>query len=204
MVLQGLDLSLSPTAITPLLLLCRGWWLFLAQVPYVSNQGGVCLDWFKNFVASQPFQSLTLIMSMMNGWRRLWLVYVLYNGHHSVFLRCGWGQSWLCSHPLFTPRLCEFGLVQAIHSISTLPISCWKYNECFFKVEIWVYHPQLSPHPYFWVGGGDDFGSRTLGFKPRWSMIGLIQEFHSISTLPISYYEYDEWLEKVVIGICAL
>ena len=40
--------------------------------------------------------------------------------------------------PLFIPRLSEFGLIQAIHSISTLPISHYEYNdnEWFCKVEI--------------------------------------------------------------------
>ena len=50
----------------------------LAPVPFVSHQDGVCLDWFKGFTASQPFQCL--IISIMNGWRRLRLVYVLYEG----------------------------------------------------------------------------------------------------------------------------
>ena len=116
----------------------------------------------------------------------------------------GWGQSWLGPCPLFTPRLSEFGLIWAIHSISTLPFSHHKYNEWFCKVEIWIHHPQPTPHPGFWVVGGDDFGSSTLRFTPRWSMFGLIQEFHSISTLPTSHYKYNEWLEKVEIGIWAL
>eukprot|EP00956_Cyclotella_meneghiniana_P008363 scaffold11244_cov75-Cyclotella_meneghiniana.AAC.1 len=52
--------------------------------------------------------------------------------------------------------------------------------------------------------GGDNFGSSTLRFTPRWSMFGLIQEVHNISTLPTPHYKYDEWLEKVEIGIWAL
>ena len=32
----------------------------------------------------------------------------------------------------------------------------------------------------------------------------LIQPFHSISTLPIYHHKYDEWLEKVEIGMWAL
>ena len=39
----------------------------LAPVPYVSHQDWVCLDWFKNFTASQPFQCL--IISIMNDVR---------------------------------------------------------------------------------------------------------------------------------------
>ena len=35
-------------------------------------------------------------------------------------------------------------------------------------------------------------------------MFGLIQEVHIISTLPTSHYKYNEWLEKVEIGVCAL
>eukprot|EP00956_Cyclotella_meneghiniana_P012478 scaffold17740_cov76-Cyclotella_meneghiniana.AAC.1 len=35
--------------------------------------------------------------------------------------------------PLFTPRLSEFGLIWAIHNISTLPFSHHKYSEWFCK-----------------------------------------------------------------------
>ena len=35
-------------------------------------------------------------------------------------------------------------------------------------------------------------------------MFGLIQEYHSISTLPTSHYEYNEWLEMVEIAVWAL
>ena len=44
----------------------------------------------------------------------------------------------------------------------------------------------------------------TLRFTPRWSMSGLIQDCHSISTLPISHHKYNEWLQKVEIGISVL
>ena len=93
----------------------------LAPVPYVSHQDGVCLDWFKKFTASQPFQCL--IISIMNGKRMLRLVYGLQNGHHKMLFSHGWGQSWLDSCLLFTPRLREFGLIRAIHISSTLSMS---------------------------------------------------------------------------------
>eukprot|EP00956_Cyclotella_meneghiniana_P000154 scaffold228_cov56-Cyclotella_meneghiniana.AAC.9 len=37
---------------------------------------------------------------------------------------------------LFTPRLSEFGLIWAVHSIPTLPMFHYKYNEWLGKVEI--------------------------------------------------------------------
>eukprot|EP00956_Cyclotella_meneghiniana_P044910 scaffold342529_cov182-Cyclotella_meneghiniana.AAC.1 len=52
--------------------------------------------------------------------------------------------------------------------------------------------------------GGDNFGMRPLRFTPRQCMFGLIEEYHSISTLPTSHYNYDEWLEDVEIGVLAL
>ena len=112
-----------------------------------------------------------------------------------------WGQSWLGPCPLFAPSLREFGLILAIHIISTLPMSHCKYNEWSCKVEIWVQHPQPSPHIGFWVVGWDNFRSTTLHFTPRWSIFGLFLEFHSISTLPTSHYKYNKWLEKVKIAI---
>ena len=38
----------------------------------------------------------------------------------------------------------------------------------------------------------------------RRSMFGLIKEFHTNLTLPTSHHKYNEWLEKVEIGIWAL
>ena len=70
--------------------------------------------------------------------------------------RVGSQLAWpLC--PLFTPRLSEFGLFWAIHISSTLMMSHHKYDEWFCKLEIWIHHPQPSPHPGFWVMGGDIF-----------------------------------------------
>ena len=165
MVLQGGDLnSSSRTIITPRLLNCA-WWQFWLHDPMFSHQDGVCLDWFKIFTASQPFQ--LLIISIMNGFARLRLVYGISNGHCSVFFSPGRGQSWLGPCPLFTQRLSEFGQIWAVHSISTLPMSHCKYIEWFCKVEIWIHHPQPSPHPGFWVVGGDNFGSMTLCFHTK-------------------------------------
>ena len=106
--------------------------------------------------------------------------------------------------PLFTPRLCDFVLVQAIHSFPTLPMSCYKHDECFCIVEIWIHHVYPSPHTSFWVVGGDNYGRRPLRFTPRWSIFWLIWTFHSISTLPICHYKYNEWSEKVKIDIWAI
>ena len=121
-----------------------------------------------------------------------------------MFFGHGWGQSWLGPCPLFPLRLSECGLIWAIPGISTLSMSHCEYNEWFCKLEIWIHRRQPSPHPDFWVVGGDDFGSSALCFTPRWSVFGLIQDFHSISTLPTSHYKYNEWLEKVEIGTWAL
>ena len=148
MVVQGRDLNSSSTTITT-----PGFWVVggditSAPVPYFSHQDGVCLDWFKNITASQPFQHL--IISIINGWRWLRLLYEVYNGHHNVLFSHGWGQSWLCPWCLrFTPRLSDFEPTWAIHSISTLQTFHCKYIEWFCKVEIWTHHPQPSPIPGF-------------------------------------------------------
>ena len=158
MVLQGWDFNSSSTTNATPLFLSHGWWQVTVSVwgPYVSHQDGVCLDSFKYFTACQPFQ--LLIISIMNGWIRWRLLYVLYNGNHNVVFSHGRGQSWLACIPLLTPRFSKFGLIWAIHSISTRPFSDHEYNEWFCKVEIWVHHPQPTTNPYFWVMGGDNFG----------------------------------------------
>eukprot|EP00956_Cyclotella_meneghiniana_P019767 scaffold34309_cov43-Cyclotella_meneghiniana.AAC.1 len=52
--------------------------------------------------------------------------------------------------------------------------------------------------------GGTEIRSTILHLTPRWSMFGLNKGYHSISTLPTSHYKYNEWLEKVEIGVWAL
>ena len=113
--------------------------------------------------------------------------------------------AFLFPNPLFAPRLCQYWLVHAIHSIPTLPMCHYKYNEWLEKVEIGIHPPQPSPpHPGFWVRGDENFGAWPLHFTPRLSVCRLIQPFHSISTLPTSLHKYNEWLDMVEIGIWAL
>eukprot|EP00956_Cyclotella_meneghiniana_P034207 scaffold102438_cov38-Cyclotella_meneghiniana.AAC.1 len=50
---------------------------------------------------------------------------------------------------LFTPRLSDFGLIQAIHSIPTIQMSHYEYNEWLEKVEIGIHPPQPSSHSGF-------------------------------------------------------
>ena len=89
-----------------------------------------------------------------------------WSSQHVFHSRVGTKLAWpYC--PLFTSRLSEFGLIWAIHISSTLSMSHCKYNEWFCKLEIWIHHPQPSPHPGFWVMGGDDFGIRNLRFTPK-------------------------------------
>ena len=74
------------------------------------------------------------------------------------------------ANPLFAPRLSMFRLIQAIRNISTLPIIHHKYIKWLDMFEIWIHLPQPSPHPDFWVTGGETFGSRSLCLKPTLSM----------------------------------
>eukprot|EP00956_Cyclotella_meneghiniana_P022616 scaffold43037_cov48-Cyclotella_meneghiniana.AAC.1 len=47
---------------------------------------------------------------------------------------------------------------------------------------------------------GGHFSSSTLNVTPRLcAVFGLVEEYHSISTLPTSHYEYNEWLENIEI-----
>ena len=54
---------------------------------------------------------------------------------------------------LFTPRSSVLGMIQAIDSILTLPMSYHKYNEWLHKVEIGIHCLKWSPQPVFesWV-----------------------------------------------------
>ena len=74
-----------------------------SPVPSFLHKDGVCLDWFKIITASQPFQHL--IISMMNGWRRLRLVHMLYNGHHNVLFQSREGSKLACLHSTFHNKI---------------------------------------------------------------------------------------------------
>ena len=58
----------------------RGYKVGLAHA-YISNPDCVRLEWFRQFTASQPFQYI--IISIMDGWRRWRLEFILYNRHHT-------------------------------------------------------------------------------------------------------------------------
>ena len=59
----------------------RGYKFGLAHT-YFSHPVCVCTDWFMQFTASQPFQCV--IISIMNGWRRWRLEFILHNCHHTL------------------------------------------------------------------------------------------------------------------------
>ena len=65
------------------------------------------------------------------------------------------------------------------------------HHHTLMDLESWV-TTTLAPVPHF------------SHQDARWSMFGLILQFHSISTLPNSHYNYNEWLGKVEIGMWAL
>ena len=96
-------------------------------------------------------------------------------------------KRWLGLNPLFTPRLSDFVLTEAIHTSLTLPISHYIYDKWLGMVEIWVHHVYSSIWPFIWVTGGTNLGPRPIRFKLRWSMLGLIQAIDISSTLPMSY-----------------
>ena len=48
---------------------------------HFSHPDWVSLDWFRPFTSAQPFQSLT--MSILSGWTRLRLEFILHNHHRT-------------------------------------------------------------------------------------------------------------------------
>eukprot|EP00956_Cyclotella_meneghiniana_P004559 scaffold5623_cov74-Cyclotella_meneghiniana.AAC.1 len=62
-----------------------------------------------------------------------------------------------------TPRLSEFGLIQAIHISLALPMYHYNnYNEWSDKVEIGIHCPIPSPYPATTVTGSANIYSRLL------------------------------------------
>ena len=113
---------------------------------HFPRQDCMSLDWFGQFTASQPFQCL--IVSIMNGCARLRFEVIMYNHHHTLTFEL-WGVTVLTLHrPLrFTPRWGVFGMIQEfhIHSTLTLPLSHYKYNEWYEKVEIDIWALKWPP-----------------------------------------------------------
>ena len=112
---------------------------------------------------------------------------------HRIFESGAAGSKLVWPLPTFhAKRLSEFGLIQAILSISTLIVSHCKYDEWFCKIEIGICHVMYNHHhtPSFELLVVTILAPATLSITPRWSMLsmfGLIQEFHSISTLSTSH-----------------
>ena len=137
----------------------------LVHGPYISYQDRAGRDWFSHFTASQPFQSL--FISILNGLTWLRLVYGHRNGHNNLFSSSERVQIWIGPCLLFEPKLCGCWLIEAIHSIPTIPMCHYNYNEWLEKVDIGIHPPPPSSHSGFWVMGDENFGAWTLHFIPR-------------------------------------
>ena len=151
MVLQGWDLNSSRVTITTPWLLSLWVVTITVEGAYLSHQDGVTLDWFRPFTTSQPFQCL--LIGIMNGFARLRFEFITCYHHHTMAFESMGGDNYGRRRLPFTPRWSDFGLIQAIHRIPTIPMSPYRYNEWFCKVEIWIHHVLPSPHHGFWVYG---------------------------------------------------
>ena len=135
---------------------------------HLSYQDWVTLDWFGQFTSAQPFQCLTI--SIMNGVASLRLEFIIHNHHHTSAFE-SWVVTNSCSSTLrFTPRWSMFGLIQEVHSISTLPTPHYKYNEWFEKVEIGIWALKWSPQCVFQslVGSKLAWPLSTFHTKVEW------------------------------------
>ena len=115
---------------------------------HFSQPDWVSSDWFRQFTASQPFQSFTI--SILNGKTRLRLEFILSNHHHIPTFESRAVKISALRSLHFTPRLSKYRLIEPFHISLTLPISHYKYNEWLDKVEIGVWALKWSPQPVFW------------------------------------------------------
>ena len=104
----------------------------------------------------------------------------------------------------FTAELWTIGQVDASHSSWTVPMSHFKYNEWWDKVEIGIHSLQWSPQAQFWVMGGEIFSLRSPHFTAELCMFRQVDASLSSWTVPMSYFKYNEWWDKVEIGIHSL
>ena len=82
MVRQGWDWNSLSTTVTTPWLFSHGWWKFWSGSPLVSHPDHNGLDWFKQFTSAWPFQCL--IISLMNGYTRLRLEFIVHNHHNTL------------------------------------------------------------------------------------------------------------------------
>ena len=68
----------------------------------------------------------------------------------------------------------------------------------------WNSSPPTISKLQFSSRGWWNFWLRSLRFTPSLNVYRLNQPFHISLTLPISHYKYNEWLDKVEIGVWAL
>eukprot|EP00956_Cyclotella_meneghiniana_P025672 scaffold54029_cov59-Cyclotella_meneghiniana.AAC.1 len=123
---------------------------FQLEVPTFHS----CIVHWMQVTAAGLFQCL--IISTMNGETRLRLEFILYNGPHKLVFKSWVGKfSAYEVSPHFIAVLCMFGPVDASHSSWTVPMSYFKYNEWFDKVEMGIHSLQWSPQAGFQVMGGE-------------------------------------------------
>ena len=151
-----------------------------------SHQDCLSLDWFEQFIASQPFQCL--IVGMIDGCARLRFEFIIHNHHHTLHFKLWVVPIWARSILRFTPRWSMFGLIQEIHNITTLPTSHYKYNEWLVKVEIVVWALKWSPQRGFQspVVCGVKVGLALLHFLPQDS-VSLDWLGQSTASQPLKY-----------------
>ena len=136
---------------------------------------------------------------IMNGWRKLILEYVLYNGHHNLIFSHGLRSKLSCLYSTFYTKIewfwtdsCNSQHHQPFHlptisimnGYARLRFEFIMYNQCHtLAFELWVATRSAPEYPTF---------------HTKMVYVLLVQEYHSISTLPTSNLKY-EWLEKVEI-----
>ena len=145
--------------------------------PYILHQDWVCTDWFSHFISAKPNKYNEWLDKVEIG------VCALKWSLQSIFQPWeGTNSAWPI-YLLFKPKLCLYWLIQAIHSIPTLPMCHYKYNEWLEKVEIGIHPPQPSPHSNFWVEGGEIWIQGPYVSHQVWVCTDWISHF--ISAQPI-------------------
>ena len=119
---------------------------------HFSQPDWVSSGWFRQFTASQPFQSF--IISILNGNIRLRLEFILNNQHCTLTFE---SREVKIEAGVPTPQIKIEHMnrqIQPFHISSTLPISHYKYNEWLNIAEIGIRALKWSPQPIFrlWVG----------------------------------------------------
>ena len=161
---------------TTCFLVMSGYKFGLAHKTHFLHPDWVCTDWFRQFTASQPFQSFTISISNWLDKVEIWIHGPQPSPHLEFWVEGG--ENFALGSLRFTPRLSVYRLIQPFHISPTHPISHHKYNEGVIQGWDWYVGTKMVTTTCFLVMSWYKFGLAQTHFThPDWVCTGWFRQF---------------------------